>query len=162
MSVTVLKEVLITAGKLDRYFEGVVPLNLWRACNRKRASSQAQKTGNIFDFVEEETILSNGRPRPADITIETRIGGAKWVSVKNRPRGVSTFDKPGCPKGKDWEYFRIPQGTVLPMGLAIVRDEFNSSFEATHYTIAPAYDMPLEQFKGLLVQLLKHVIKEAA
>ncbi len=54
------------------------------------------------------------------------------------------------------------KGAVLPVGLAIVRDEFNSNFEATHYTIAPAYDMPLEQFKGLLVQLLKHVIKEAA
>ena len=162
MSIVVLKEVFIATGKLDRYFEGAVPVNLWRAYNKKQASLGVQQNNSIFNFVEEETVLSNGRPRPADIAIEQRSDGARWVSVKNRPRGVSTFDKPGCPSGKDWDYFRIPEGTVLPVGLAIVRDEFNPRFDATHYTIAPAYDMPLEQFKGLLLQLVKHVIKEAA
>jgi hypothetical protein len=153
MSVTLLKDVLIDRGEIDRYFAGTVPVTLWRAL--KRASP-----GGVFDFVEQVFLLSNGKPRPADITIEEHQG-VRWVRVTNRPRGVSTFDKPGVPPGKGWDYFRIPAGTVLPDGLAIVRDELNTKYGATHYTIAPAHDMPLEQFRFLLEQLAKNVIKVA-
>lgn len=154
MTITILKDVLIQAGKIDKYFEGAVPANLWRAKNRK-------SSGAVFDFIEENTVLSNGRPRQADIKIESR-NGVKWVSVKQQPRGISTFDKAGLPKGKDWDYYRIPKGTELPIGLAIVKDQFNTKFQSTHYTIAPAYDMPLAQFKSLLGVLAQRIIKEAA
>ena len=153
MSVIVLKDILIEKGKLDCYFDGKTPVTLWRALNKK--SSQG-----VFDFIEQGFVLSNGRPRPADIKIESR-NGIKWVSVKQQPRGLSTFDKKGLPKGRDWEYFRIPKGTVLPEGLAIVKDQYNTNFSATHYTIAPAYDMPLSQFKSKLQQLSNALIKEA-
>ena len=153
MSITLLKDVLIARGEIDRYFAGAVPVNLWRAL--KRASP-----GSIFDFVEQAFFLSNGRPRASDIAIEDRQG-VRWVTVANRPRGVSTFDKPGVPPGKDWDYFRIPAGTILPDGLAIVRDELNTRYGATHYTIAPAHDMPLHLFRHLLEQLAKNAIKEA-
>lgn len=153
MEVTLLKDLLIQAGQIDAFYEGCVPVSLWRALNR-RAS------GGLFDFVEEPFLLSNGRPRPADIRIFDRAG-TKWVSVSQRPRGISTFDKPGVPQGKDWSYYRIPAGTVLPVGLAVVRDERNVRYGATHYTIAPAYDMPLAQFKMLLNKLASSAIKEA-
>lgn len=153
MAITILKDVLIQKNQLDKYFEGHIPVDLWRAVNRKSKSS-------IFDFVEEGFILSNGRPRPADIKIEVR-NGVQWVCVKERPRGLSTFDKKGLPKGKDWEYYKIPKGTVLPDGLAIVKDEHNTAFQATHYTIAPAFDMPLSQFKNNLQKLAKMLVKEA-
>jgi hypothetical protein len=42
-----------------------------------------------------------------------------------------------------------------------MKDEYNSRFSATHYTIAPAYDMPLDQFKSKLAQLAAKLIKEA-
>jgi hypothetical protein len=153
MTITILRDVLIARNELDRYYEGHVPVNLWRALNMA-------KGGQLFEFVEEAFMLSNGRPRPADITIESR-NGIKWVLVKDRPRGVSTFDKSGVPRGKGWAYFRIPAGTVLPTGLAVVRDEFNTRFEAMHYTIAPASDMPLLEFKKLLDQLAARVTREA-
>jgi hypothetical protein len=153
MEQTILKDVLIDRSQIEKYYEGSVPVNLWRGVNKK-------KNQGIFDFVEEPFMLSNGRPRPADIEIRVQ-NGVKWVLVKNRPRGVSTFDKPGIPCGKDWEHYRIPRGTILPDGLAIVRDEFNSTFGATHYTIAPSYDMPLERFKSLLNKLAARVLKEA-
>lgn len=89
------------------------------------------------------------------------MNGEKWVKVKDRPRGVSTFDKPGLPAGKHWEYFKIPAGTSLPYGLAVVRDELNNGFNATHYTIAPAFDMPLSRFKDLLRLLARNLLKEA-
>lgn len=153
MSITILKDVLIDKGMLENYFEGEVPANLWRAL--KRSSGKG-----VFEFVEEPFILSNGRPRPADITIE-KHNGEKWVLVKERPRGVSAFDKPGVPTGNGWEYYKIPKGTELPEGLAIVRDSYNTKFEATHYTIAPAYDMPLSQFKSKLSTLAMKLMKEA-
>jgi hypothetical protein len=153
VKVTILKDVLIAKGQIDRYFEGATPVNLWRALNVKADR-------HLFDFVEEPFVLSNGQPRPADITIET-IAGHKWVRVTERPRGISTFDKPGVPRGKDWVYYRIPAGTELRDGLAIVRDELNSRFGATHYTIAPAFDMPIERFRLLLNQLVQKVIREA-
>lgn len=154
MSVVVLKDLLLEQGQIDRYFEGSVPVDLWRALKK------SQK-GGIFDFVEQEYTLSNGRPRPADITIVDRRG-EKWVEVRQRPRGLSTFDVLGAPPGDGWNYYRIPAGTVLPAGLCIVRDEFNPRYNATHHTIAPACDMPLATFKKLLVDLAALVVKEAA
>ena len=84
------------------------------------------------------------------------------VKVKHSPRGISTFDKSGIPRGKDWVYYRIPAGTELPIGLAIVKDSYNRDLEATHYTIAPASDMSLMKFKRLLNRLAREAIKEIA
>lgn len=57
MKICVLKDVLISKNQIDRYFEGAVPVNLWRALNVKR---------NIhpFEFVEKPLVFFNGRPRP--------------------------------------------------------------------------------------------------
>jgi len=82
------------------------------------------------------------------------------VHVKDSPRGVSTFDKPGVPKGKNWTYYKISAGTVLPAGLVIVKDHYNEYFDAVNYTIAPAYDMPLTEFKLHLNKLAASFIQE--
>lgn len=149
-----LRDLLLQCGQIDRYYEGRVPVHLWRALNRK-------KNHAIFELIEQPFILGNGRPRPADINVIQRHG-EKWVTIRQRPRGLSTFDQPGVPSGNDWSYYRIPAGTPLPFGLAIVRDEFNTRFGATHYTIAPAMDMPLSRFKRLLNELASSAIKEVA
>jgi hypothetical protein len=148
----VLKDILISAGDIDRYFE-TSPVNLWRA---KRVTD----TETIFGLIERDKILSNGQPRPADISIYEKAGVC-WVSCRLTPRGISTFDKPNTFRGNSWEYYKIPQGTVLPLGLAIVKDRLNVRMGATHYTVAPAYDMPLSQFKNLLNQLAMVVVREA-
>jgi hypothetical protein len=152
--VQILKDVLIDVGNIHLYYDGLVPCDLWRALNRKQFSAP-------FEFVEELYYLSNGNPRQADITIDNSLN-IPYVRVKDRPRGLSTFDKSGLPKGKNWEYYKIPAGTLLPAGLAIVKDDFNTRFQATHFTIAPAYDMPLDKFKFLLSQLASLLIKEEA
>ncbi|WP_037054910.1 hypothetical protein [Rheinheimera baltica] len=148
----ILKDILISAGDIDRYFEQS-PVNLWRA---KRTTDK----GSLFGLVEEDKVLSNGQLRPADITISEK-DGVKWVSCRPSPRGISTFDKPNTFKGNSWEYYKIPEGTTLPSGLAIVKDKFNSRISATHYTIAPAYDMPLSLFRSLLNDLATNVVREA-
>jgi hypothetical protein len=138
MESSTLKDVFISMGELERYFDGLVPVTLWRGLNIKRSVA-------LFDLVEKPYKLSSGRIRKPDVTIEKG-----WVRVKHWPRGISTFDKPGVPRGKDWVHYAIPKDTVLPEGLAIVKDSYNESFSATHYTIAPAYDMPIESFRMLL------------
>ncbi len=148
----ILKDILISAGEIDRYYEES-PVNLWRA-------KRIRDTGSLFGLVEKEKVLSNGQVRPADITIVVKKG-IKWVSCKPTPRGISTFDKPNTFKGHSWEYYKIPHGTTLPAGLAIVKDKFNRRIGATHYTIAPAYDMPLTSFKKLLDQLALLVVRDA-
>jgi hypothetical protein len=75
---------------------------------------------------------------------------------------VSTFDKPDVFKRGRWGYYRIPAGTVLPAGLVIVKDRFNRMLGATHYTIAPAHDMPLARFRALLNQLAAQLRNEVA
>ena len=152
--VDVLKDILIEAEELDRYFDGQVPINLWRA--KKKTSIRP-----VFDLVEEPFALSNGNMRPADISIEMR-NGEPWVLVKTSPRGVSTFDKPDIFKGNGWEYYRIPAGTTLPHGLAITRDTYRKRFGATHYTLAPAWDMQLKKFKELLRMLVDDLVLEDA
>lgn len=150
MKQELLKDVLIELGCIERYFGNRAPVNLWRA---KKVKAPIQE---LFTLVESEVIRPRGAPRQPDITIEN-----DWVKVRNRPRGISTFDKPDTFKGK-WEYFKIPAGTVLPEGLAIVKDSYNKAFGATHYTIAPDYDMSLTLFKKKLNDLLALITAENA
>jgi hypothetical protein len=88
------------------------------------------------------------------------LQGAQWVRVTPEPRGLSTWDKKGIPRGKVWNHYRIPQGTPLPQGLVIVRDIFNPVHEAIHHTIAPDRDMPLETFRGLLREFFTQMARE--
>ena len=149
MVTTTLKDVFISMGELERYFDGEVPINLWRGLNIKRNMA-------LFDLVEKPYKMANGKVRKPDLTIENG-----WVRVKHWPRGISTFDQPGVPKGKDWVHYKIPAGTTLPKGLAIVKDSYNETFMATHYTIAPAYDMPIETFRLLLKNFSAEIVRLA-
>lgn len=146
----ILKDILIEAGEIDRFYADRVPVNLWRARNLSK-----NKIG-LYELVEEEQVRAGG-VRPADVTIENG-----WVKVKYFPRGISTFDKPDVFKRGKWEYYKIPAGTVLPSGLVVVKDRFNKTLGATHYTIAPAHDMPLTTFKMLLNHLAAQISHKVA
>lgn len=150
-----LRDVLIAADEIDRYFGGRAPVTLWRA---KRVDPKT----HLFSLIEEPITRPGGKVRPADIKIEMGPDGQEWVRARYYPGGISTFDKRDIFKGNQWEYYRIEAGTVLPPGLAIVRDGYNRTYGATHYTIAPDRDMPLSLFKALLHELAHHLIREAA
>lgn len=47
----------------------------------------------MFHLIEEEITRSTGQARRPDITIK-QVNGVKWVRVRERPRGISTFDMP--------------------------------------------------------------------
>ncbi len=147
--IELLEDVLLETGSIDSFFGRKIPVDLWRA---RKVKSNAP----LFELVETEEERSRGAPRKPDITIKN-----DWVYVRNRPRGISTFDRPNIFKGQ-WEYYKLPAGTVLPKGLVVVRDSYNPLFEATHHTIAPECDMPLFRFKMLLNLLAQQVEQRKA
>ncbi|WOC28688.1 hypothetical protein LY624_18895 [Pseudoalteromonas sp. N1230-9] len=79
-STTLLKDILLDKGQIHKYYEGMVPVNLWRGLNVK-------KNMELFELIEDDVILSNGRPRPADISVIGEGADAK-INVKESPRGI--------------------------------------------------------------------------
>lgn len=91
--------------------------------------------------------------RPKEITV-VEINGIKTI-IANK-RGISLFNRAGLEKthltGWVWE---IKRGTSFPIGLRLIKDS-----EATgHHTLAPAHNMPLSQYIGLLEQVAIHCEK---
>lgn len=148
--IEILKDILIESGQIDRFYDDKIPINLWRAKNLQK------KQIGLFDLVEQQVVRPGG-VRPADVTIENGI-----VKVRNKPRGISVFDRPDIFKRGQWEYYKLPKGTILPIGLVVVKDNFNEALSATHYTIAPAHDMPIEHFRALLDTLAARIQQGAA
>lgn len=138
----ILKDVLISANQIDRFFGRTAPCNLFRAYNLR----DNNKAG-IFDAVESPVVYST-YIRPADVVIENGT-----VKVARKHRGISVFDKDEVFTSGNWMYYKIPKGTQLPKGLVIVKDKYKPKYKATHYTIAPEHDMSIEKFRRLLNDL---------
>lgn len=88
--------------------------------------------------------LTNVR-RPKDIdTIE--VNGILMVVANGK--GVSLFTKQrlDATPMSGWVW-KIPRNTIVPSGLKLINDR------PGHYSICPASNMPLEEFKGLLAKL---------
>jgi hypothetical protein len=90
--------------------------------------------------------LSNVRPHEIDTITMNGIE----VIVANGS-GVSLYNKQGLDicglTGWVWE---IRSGTNFPIGLKMIKDDDPIG----HYTLAPAHNMPLSQYIGLLEQVL--------
>lgn len=83
------------------------------------------------------------------------VSGEPWVV--GREGGISTFDKP-LPHEPNW--WLIPAGTELPSELIIRRD--HATFDGrTHYSLAPAFDMPLTSYRRSLAALHERCKKVA-
>ncbi len=153
-----LREIYKAAGREADYFELAGPdLLLYRAQTTE-------------DFEGKVFILS---PRvdgagPRDVPTFERDGkiwvkGCTAASGKNR-FGVSTFDKPVLPTKNHTHCYEIPKKVTLPEGLAITKDNFNKTFKAFHYSLAPKNDMLLELFVQSLkvvANACKKVVSEA-
>ena len=130
-------------------FYGYFPLNLYRLGN---------KGGNKIDILRNRDIaeIVFYRYRGSDSKVETgRSGETCWV--KGGPNGgISLFDniETAPIQGKFW--YKIPHNVDIPSGLG-VSDSRRKPNKATHYTIFPAVDMPLDNFKLLLRQIAEDV-----
>lgn len=68
-------------------------------------------------------------------------------------KGTSLFDKSGTFGFKNFDYFEIPAGTEIPLGLIIIKGEYNNKYEVTHYSICPNYRTKKDLFISLLDKL---------
>jgi hypothetical protein len=152
-----LKELYARTGLADRYYDKATPAELWRAQSPK-------------DFKKEVFILTphpgytrkDGEIRLPDVKVEERDGkqwvlGCQCVYGAGDYRGISVFDERATWLGVNWVNYRLPKGTPIPENLAITKDRYQPRYGATHYTIAPKNDMPLELF----IQSLKVVAAKA-
>lgn len=155
-----LKQMYAQAGKSDAFFEETIPVDLWRAQSKP-------------DFKKEVFIMQphpgytkkdeNGRitkERPPDVKIIERDGRLIVLGCRciiGHFRGVSLFDAEVTWLGANWLNYHIPAGTPIPPSLMVTRDNYNRGFRATHYTLGPKDDMPLDLF----IQTMKAVAKYA-
>lgn len=130
-------------------YYGYFPLDLFRL-----GSSQSNKIDVIRDRDIEE--IDFYRCQGSDSKLPTgNSGEVRWV--KGGPNGgISLFDdiETAPITGKFW--YRIPIDVEIPGGLGLC-DSRKRPNKATHYTIFPAVDMPLDNFKLLLRQIAENV-----
>jgi hypothetical protein len=82
------------------------------------------------DFYERK--MPNGKVRRADINVTRDANGVEWVSPGG---GTSLFDRPNVFTRAGWISFPIPNGTAIPDPITVVKQDFNKTFNATHYQI---------------------------
>lgn len=142
----------ISKRELGKLFDSKFPLNLhlWRG------QKPAESGTPILYPLLKSYLLSNGQVREPDIDTYL-VSGVVWVKANGG--GVSLFDVLGVPN-KKWTYYRLPAGSPIPVGLVILKDNYNPKHKATHYTICPYWDMPLKNFLMLLDQLIPLLISE--
>ena len=94
-------------------------------------------------------------PRPG-IDLVPNAAGMVGPEVPPFPQGASTFADP-LQAPLRGHYHRLPPGTVLPGGLAVVADgvdvHVHSLHPATHHTVYAAAPMAMAQFLDLLLAL---------
>ena len=154
-----LKKIYAREGKSGRYFDGETPCELFRGQHPSSYDREEFVLEPHRGFVKVD---KNGQKkvRKPDVQIVNRDGRDVVVGCRVTSgdyRGLSTFDKPVTWFDKPrWYNFSIPKGTKLPDSLAVVRDKYDYDKDATHYTIAPKDDMPLDLF----IQSLKVIAQQ--
>jgi hypothetical protein len=155
------KSFFVKISQVDRIFNSNRDLGLflWRATR-----TDSNIANPLFpDFHPRE--IRPGQFREPDVTIKSVSGVDHIFPVvhKSGPnsiwkaQGTSLFNEENTFPGKKWEYFEIPKGTKIPNGILIIKDDYNSRFKATHYSIVPDYVMSVKSFKRLLEQLLVNI-----
>jgi hypothetical protein len=139
-----LENILVSRGELDSIYDGQSGLNLWRAMHKDSTG----KNPLLPDFYPR---MVRGSLRRPDIVIK-EIGGVEYVEAEVA-KGTSLFNKAGAFGFKNFDYFEIPSGTEIPVGLIIIKGEFNKKYGATHYSICPNFRMRKDLFVSLLDRL---------
>lgn len=87
--------------------------------------------------------LTNVRARDVDVTT---VNGIKVVIANGK--GISVYDRAGIDQSPmtGWVW-RFPPNTRASVGLKLVNDKPH------HFCIAPAQNMPVDKYKGLLEEM---------
>jgi hypothetical protein len=138
-----IEDILMSRNELEKMYLGDVALHLWRGVR--------QGQNSVLHPELKKRDLGRGRVRQADVETYSK-NGSEWVRSK-LGMGISLLDRPNTFIGREWEYFFIPKGTIIPIGLIITKDHFIQRYNATHYSVSPNFDMPSVKYIQLLDQL---------
>ena len=169
-----LKNLYNAGNKLHNFFETATPVPLFRGApdDQKfplmtptligwKSKKGVRPPDVLVHDNSGNTPQYQGGKYPAPITEEDKqkpltarilsdasayvVKGCRSTNKNDHHRGVSVFDATRAFKNFTW--FRIPDGTPIPPGLAVTKDaDFSNNGEPIHYTIAPKDDMPLSLF----------------
>ena len=140
-----IEDIFIDRGLLDRLYTNSVPVDLFRFFE----STDLPHSRFLLRPVLEPYAVAPGRMRSIDIErrdingIMYVIAGTGGVSLFD---GVAPFKKPGV-------HYKLPQGTAIPPGLAISRDNLSKTLGRVHYTLHPSQTMAELHFLFLLRRL---------
>ncbi len=134
---------------MTKQYYGYFPLDLYRL---------GTKDSNRIDAVRDRDILRSEFYRCQGVDSKTPTGKPseiRWVKG-GISGGISLFDDIATApiSGKYW--YKIPKDVDVPDGLGVC-DSHARAGQATHYTIFPSVDMPLDNFKLLLRQIAENV-----
>lgn len=158
-----LKDIYALAGRPGEFFEGATPVTLWRAQSRQDFKKEVFLMQPHPGYVKKDKITGEViKERLPDVQIIER-DGKKIVKgcrcVRGDYRGISVFDVMVTWLGPSWMNYEIPEGTAIPENLAVTKDHYIKAHKATHYTLAPKDDMPLELFLASLKVVAEKAIK---
>ncbi|MCF6236107.1 MAG: hypothetical protein L3J70_07005 [Gammaproteobacteria bacterium] len=132
----------------QKYY-GCFPLDLYRLGNKESNKIDILRNRDLAEIIFY-------RYKGVDSKVETgKSGEICWVKGGING-GISLFDdiETAPISGKFW--YKIPKDVDIPHGLGL-SDSRKKPNKATHYTIFPAVDMPLDNFKLLLRQIAENV-----
>ena len=183
-----LKKVYEKANASGRYFDGQTPVDVFRGRRTgdktelmqptligwyvkleprrpdvllegaKDKVSPQYKNGDVDD-----DLVTEGKQKP--VTAEILRNADQYIvkgcrTMSGVHRGVSVFDKKNTAL-KNFDWFKMPAGTVIPEGLAVTRDaSYTVSAKPIHYTVAPKDDMTLSLFLQQLRSMAAKTIQD--
>lgn len=79
--------------------------------------------------------------------------------VLSKSGGVSLFDgiSPKLKMNKSDRWYIIPKHAIVPEGVVIAKDVQVDRYGQFHYSLQPAYDMPIRDFQEKLESLRKYM-----
>ncbi len=183
-----LKNVYEKANASDRFFDGKTPVDLFRG-RRTGDKTELMQPTLIGWYVKLEArrpdvllegVKDKGSPQYKNGDVEDELvteGKQKTVTAEilrnadqymvkgcrtmnGEHRGVSVFDKKNVAL-KNFDWFKLPAGTVIPEGLAVTRDAtYSVSAKPIHYTVAPKDDMTLSLFLQQLRSMAAKAVQD--
>ena len=118
-------------------------------------------TGVLYPQLVKKTFYTQDgqkRTRQPDVTPYEHEGKL----VVDPGGGTSLFDRNRVFGSRDWHYFTLPKGTVVPDSLRVRFTGHNDKFNADHYQIeAAAQRMPVDALKGALDNLARNAVEKS-
>lgn len=150
----VIHELFIEAGQIHRLFTGTTPIDLFRYFETNGPLSDKML---MYPYLVPTAIPGMQQLRSPDVDRrEVPEGSGNYFIFPNRRMALSLFDGP-AQFAKPGIHHVLPQGTTIPPGLAVSRDNLSKK-GYTHYSVHAVQIMAELHYLFLLRRLAANAI----